>query len=53
MKRQFNSSHHKKTSLQQFMDEHNIILPQLSEDQKDMLSEEFSREEIGDALKDA
>jgi hypothetical protein len=30
------------TSLQQFMEEHNITLPQISEDQKDRLSEEFT-----------
>ncbi len=41
------------TSLQQFIEEHHIILPQISEDQKDMLSEEFTQEEIGEALKDA
>ncbi len=29
------------TSLQQFIEEHNIILPQITEDQKEMLSEEY------------
>jgi hypothetical protein len=41
------------TSLQQFLEEHHITLPQILEDQKDMLSEEFTQEEIGEALKDA
>ena len=41
------------TSLQQFIEEHNIVLPQITEGQKEMLSEEFSQEEIGDALKEA
>jgi hypothetical protein len=40
-------------SLQQFMEEHNITLPQIKEDQKEMPSEEFSQEEIGEALKEA
>ncbi len=35
------------TPLQQFMEEHNVVLPQITEDQKEMLSEEFSQEEIG------
>ncbi len=41
------------TSLQQFLEDHNIILPQITEDQKGALSEEFSQEEIADALKEA
>ncbi len=41
------------TSLQQFMEENNITLPQIKEGQKEMLSEEFLQEEIGDALKEA
>ncbi len=39
--------------LQQFMEEHNFVLPQITEDQKEMLSEEFSQDEIGDAIKEA
>jgi hypothetical protein len=30
------------SSLQQFMEEHNVILPQITEVQKEMLSKEFS-----------
>ena len=41
------------TPLQQFMEEHNVVLPQITEDQKEMLSEEFSQDEIGDAIKEA
>jgi hypothetical protein len=41
------------TSLHQFTEEHNIALPQITEDQKEMLSEEFSHEEIDEALKEA
>jgi hypothetical protein len=41
------------TSLQQLIEEHNIVLPQITEGQKEMLTEEFSQEEIGDALKEA
>jgi hypothetical protein len=41
------------TPLQQFMEEHNVVLPQITEDQKEMLSKEFSQDEIGDAIKEA
>ncbi len=41
------------TPLQQFMEEHNVVLPQITEDQKEMLSEKFSQDEIGDAIKEA
>jgi hypothetical protein len=35
------------------MDEHNFVFSQITEDQKEMLSEEFSQDEIGDAIKEA
>jgi hypothetical protein len=41
------------TSLQQFTEKHNIALPQPTEDQKELLSVEFSHEEIEEALKEA
>ncbi len=41
------------TSLQEFLVEHNITLPQVREDQKWILSDEYSPEENYDAIKEA
>ena len=40
-------------SLQDFLTSHNIALPQITEDQKDMLDEEFTVEEIRAAINEA
>jgi hypothetical protein len=40
-------------SLSEFLDTQNIVLPQISEDHKDMLQEEFSSEEVLEAINEA
>jgi hypothetical protein len=41
------------TTLSEFLDQHNILLPQLTDEQKNDLAEEFTTDEISDALKEA
>ena len=40
-------------TLQEFLESHHIQLPQITEDQKDMLDDEFTVSEVQDALNDA
>jgi len=40
-------------TLQEFLESHHIQLPQITEDQKDMLDDEFTASEVQDALNDA
>jgi exonuclease III len=40
-------------TLQQFLDKHNIQLPQLSKEHQEELSEEFTQQEVADAIQDA
>ncbi len=40
-------------TLQDFLNRYNIQLPQISEDQKDQLEEEFTQQEVKDALHEA
>jgi exonuclease III len=41
------------TTLTDFLDQHDILLPQLTDEQKDILAEEFSTDEISEAIKEA
>ncbi len=41
------------TTLSEFLEQHNILLPQLTDEQKNDLAEEFTTDEISDALKEA
>jgi hypothetical protein len=41
------------TTLSDFLEQHNILLPQLTDEQKNDLAEEFTTEEVSDALKEA
>ncbi len=41
------------TTLQAFLQQHNILLPQISQEHQDMLSEEFSQEEVQEAILEA
>ncbi len=43
----------KARTLQEFLESHDIQLPQITEDQKDMLDDEFTIKEVQDALNDA
>jgi len=40
-------------SLQEFLTAHNIRLPQITEEQKESLEEEFTQEEVLEAIKEA